>query len=54
MKQLGLAAMWLAVSAAIIVAIIHTGRISVLWFFCIPFIAQIFPFINDDKKEGNK
>jgi hypothetical protein len=29
-------AMWLGVSAAVIIAVIYTGRIGVFWFYLIP------------------
>ena len=36
------AAMWLAVGAAVVAAVVMTERIAPLWFFVIPFIVCIY------------
>ena len=46
------AAMWIAVSAAIIIAINNTGKTSVLWFLLIPAFASISS-IKSDSIENN-
>ena len=44
------ASMWVAVSAAIIVALIITSRISVLWFFIIPMLGGMYTKHRPDDK----
>lgn len=47
------AAMWLGVSAAVIVATVSTGSAGALWFFLIPLFGTIC--INQaEKKSGEK
>ena len=47
------ASMWIAVSAAIIAALIITGRVSTLWFFLIPMFGGLYTKYQPDNKSGD-
>lgn len=47
------AAMWLGVSAAIITALLITGKASVLWFFLIPLLGTV-GFKQTEKENDEK
>jgi len=49
-KHLAEAAMWVAVSAAIILALFWTHRISALWFFVIPAFVQMLDIASGMKE----
>lgn len=48
------AAMWLGVSAAIIVALLITGRSSALWFFLIPLFGTVSIKQTEKKSDGKE